>query len=145
MNDLLQSFVGLAVNRAQPDTKTVARVANEGGNDCATIRLPADFESYIRRDPSIFAQSKQPKILMDLIAAQKIEIWSLLQGDLESQVHAVIQTRVTGLIIYVGKDDGVLLGEFGGMRVAVVEEGAGGEEHDQGDARDDRQTARFFG
>jgi len=53
MNHLLQSFAGLAVNCAQPDTETVARVPNESGNDRATIRFPADLESYILRDPAI--------------------------------------------------------------------------------------------
>ncbi len=107
MNHLLQCLSGLAVNCAQPDTETVARVANESGNDGATIRFPADLESYIRRNPGIFAQSKQPKGLMDLIAAEEIEKWSLLQGDLQSKVHAVIQSSVAGLIIHVGKNEGV--------------------------------------
>lgn len=107
MDHLLQSFAGLAVNCAQPDAETVARVANESGNDGATIGFAADLESYIRRDPGIFAQSKQPKGLMDLIAAQKIEIWRLLQSDLQSQVQAVTQSNVAGLIIYVGNNEGV--------------------------------------
>src|SRR5216684_2470640 len=107
MKHLLQSFSGLAVNRAQPDTETVTRVADESGNDCATIRFPADFESYVRRDPSIFVQSIQPKGLTDLIATQKIQIWSLLQGDLQSYVHAVIQSSVASLIIHLSKNEGV--------------------------------------
>src|SRR5690349_2798388 len=107
MNHLLQSFAGSAVNCGQPETETVARVANESGNDRATIRFTADLESHIRRDPGIFAQSMQPTGLMNLIATQEIEIWSLLQSDLQSKAHAVTQSSVGGLIIHVGKNEGV--------------------------------------
>src|SRR5260370_20816019 len=107
MNHLLQSFAGLAVNRAQPDTETVTRVANERGNARATIRFPADLQSHMRLNPGIFAQPKQTKGVMDLIVAQEIKIWSLLYSDLQSQVHAVTQSSVAGLIIHVGKNEGV--------------------------------------
>jgi hypothetical protein len=107
MNHLLESFAGLAVNCAQRDTETVARVANESGNDRATICFPADLQSHIRRNPGIFAQPKQTKGVLDLIVTQEIKTWSLLHSDLQSQVHAVTQSSVAGLIIHVGKNEGV--------------------------------------
>src|SRR4029077_9901154 len=97
----------LTVNCTQPDTETVARVGNGSGNDGATIRFPADLYRNFRCDPGILAQPKRPKAIMDLIAAQEIEIRRLLQSELQSYVHAVIQCTVAGFIIHIGKNKGV--------------------------------------
>ena len=45
---------------------------------------------------------------MDLIPSQEIEIRRLLQSHLQSHVHAVTQSSIAGLIIHVGKNEGVV-------------------------------------
>jgi hypothetical protein len=62
---------------------------------------------------------------LDLIAAQEIEMRRLLQSDLQSYVHAVTQSSIAGLIIDVGKNEGVVGRKRNPALKAPVKRGGG--------------------
>ena len=74
----------------------------------------------LRSQPRIFRLSHQSQRLLDLLVRNQAEKRRLLQLHGQSLAQRVVKHRIAGLVVEIGQDDGVLVGESGGaMKIEV--------------------------
>jgi hypothetical protein len=105
-----------------------------GGTAGALANLAGEFAG----EADVLGLSHQGQGLCDFLIGEEIEEGGLFKLGGEALTKCAVEDGVTGSVGEVGEDDGVFVGEFGGVgRVEVEVCGARGDEDDGGDENED--------
>ena len=134
-----------AVHGFEADDVGVVEAGDGAFEDGGALRAQADFAGNFGSDVCVGGLAHEAESLLDALFGDDAEEGRLFELDGEGLFESVVEDGVAGGVGEVGEDDGVGLGEFGGVGGAVIKEAGDSEEGDQGGAGDHRQRAAFFG
>ena len=103
----------VAVHRLQANHVLAAQPGNRAGQHGLAARALADLARHLRRQPVTGGTAHQLQCLVHLALGNQVEKGRLLKLYRESLLQRVVEDRVAGLVVKVGEDDGVFVGELG--------------------------------